>query len=868
MPPNYVIQKQEFFKQTLEGIKCILQKSKISAPSCFISYAWEKDKEELQGTLAMLKDDLQILDIPTFFDIQDMHGNMRNCMEQILKADYVFLIGTPQFKTRIEQDRLYKMSKDTFKAYKSTKEQFGNYIQNIGIVLVENTTKTTRKLYFVEKGKVLYQLTKETSEKVLSQIDFDKIEWKEAVQGGTIQIAEINVEANKIIDDAKKSVDATLMLEDGKTFKETFGTSITNVAFEFGLTLEKGKSNPSSLVPLLYKGEHNTSFPLPILANALIRSMSMKEQKDYYHLLVGLSNPLGIIPAIYSTLKDNKRYKELVENFKLKVKELDESEVAILKVETETLPVEDQPLASLVTEHKPLLEQLILSADDEELENNFNAVMQAMLDQEPIVLQFMTKFQKTLDGLKKLINREEQTFLSQQGSLRTKTSELEKTAQSIYGNLYQEKVLALEKQKEAEIKLAELQNKLATSKENKEVADDLQSELDIVKLELQEGQEEVALYELKIKYLEEKENNEVFIKSLASFKQLQDKIMEQQKNLEDYQKRLKSAKEHFDRLNSLYNVKLEKLQQEHKINKESYLQSLRKLNDDLAAQCNKLQAKLSETIDWDGVHIVTYPEDDQKDLGYYDIKLEKTLTCPVLGIPLYEPVFLSTGEIISSQAAEKLYKLEKRCYGWLVNKEVKSIATHRELREKVRSQLDQKLSEARKTDAECVNKTASELFELGKQAILKSKENRSIERAMQYFRSCLKQAYHTIDRKLTTEEQTKLNSSKEVYFIKQDQQFYICGLSASGELKEVLVETNEKLTQPSKQVSTLEKLSTENLQKQLTNASQLSYNEKKTIGKKITSLTIYRKSCKKISGKIPKSIFNIRTATRSISNRT
>ncbi|MGI9214165.1 MAG: toll/interleukin-1 receptor domain-containing protein, partial [Gammaproteobacteria bacterium] len=135
----------------------ILQTAKIATHSCFISYAWEngEDNVKLQTWLSDLKEDLEMVGIKTFLDIDNMHGKMKPRMEEnIEQSGFVLLIGTPKFKERVEQDRLYKMSRMIFDirmglnsdaTIRLSKEEF----KSKGIVLIENEDT----VYFIEDGK-------------------------------------------------------------------------------------------------------------------------------------------------------------------------------------------------------------------------------------------------------------------------------------------------------------------------------------------------------------------------------------------------------------------------------------------------------------------------------------------------------------------------------------------------------------------------------------------------------------------------------------------------------------------------------------------------------------------------------------------
>lgn len=296
-------------KKYLSSIKQILQQAQINPPPCFISYAWESDTEDnkkLQTWLSRLKEDLDLVGIKTFLDIYNMHGHMRSCMESnISQGGFVLLIGTPKFKERAEQDRLYKIPRNIFDlmwppstATDTTPKIDKKDIKGKAIVLIDNDGNIEDNVYFIEEGKILHK------ERTLGKkLNIEGISWSKMSR--SICIADISRKVNGIIDQAKQEAEFTTQKR-----SKTFGSSITNVAFEFGFTLEKGKGDASALIPLLYKGDFGSSFPANILKENLIRDI--RQEEDYAHVLVGLSNPMGIIPAICPQLIDNPDYRELI----------------------------------------------------------------------------------------------------------------------------------------------------------------------------------------------------------------------------------------------------------------------------------------------------------------------------------------------------------------------------------------------------------------------------------------------------------------------------------------------------------------------------------------------------------------------------
>ena len=331
--PSYEEQKQQIFKETLEHIRQILEINKVHRPPCFISYAWESDPDsnrKLQTWLFGLKEDLKIIGIEVFLNISNMYGAMRTCMEEnIRRGGYILLIGTPQFKERVEQDRLYRMSRSTFNIYQelSTEQPdvckglFNSLSKGKSIVLIEDDGT----ICFLEHGKFLHEEVA-----MARQFNFDEISWEKTDKYG-IHSATSNKHVNEIIDQAKSNVHAII-----KTKSHTFGNGITNVAFEFGFTLEKEKQDSNSLIPLLYSGDFQISFP-HIVSSHLIRDM--RNLNDYYNMLIGLCNPLGVIPAMYPKLMDDIKYCSLLQEFCTKMQSIVTAETAPELQERSYIPI-------------------------------------------------------------------------------------------------------------------------------------------------------------------------------------------------------------------------------------------------------------------------------------------------------------------------------------------------------------------------------------------------------------------------------------------------------------------------------------------------------------------------------------------------
>jgi len=91
----------------------------------------------------------------------------------------------------------------------------------------------------------------------------------------------------------------------------------TNVAYEFQQVIEKLKSNPHALLPILYSGSFTESFP-DMVGENLVR---FKEKNGMNSLdlsftnLLGLNNPIGILGIVYPGLERINEYVLVVERF-------------------------------------------------------------------------------------------------------------------------------------------------------------------------------------------------------------------------------------------------------------------------------------------------------------------------------------------------------------------------------------------------------------------------------------------------------------------------------------------------------------------------------------------------------------------------
>jgi len=199
-----------------------------------------------------------------------------------------------------------RMGLNSYDVIKLSKDDF----KGKAIVLIEQEDT----VYFIEEGKIVYE------ERTMGRkLNIDGISWRQ-IDRYNSYIADISKQVNDVIDYAK---DAVGIITQKKS--KTFGSSITNVAFEFGFTLEKGKTDASALIPLLYKGSFASSFPANILKENLIRDI--RQEEDYAHVLVGLSNPMGIIPAMCPQLIDNPDYRKLIASL-LSSSELSEEDLS------------------------------------------------------------------------------------------------------------------------------------------------------------------------------------------------------------------------------------------------------------------------------------------------------------------------------------------------------------------------------------------------------------------------------------------------------------------------------------------------------------------------------------------------------------
>ncbi len=271
--------ERQVFEAFLAQVKILMQQKNIHPPRGFISYAWGSDKtanQQLQGWLTQLKKDFKQLDIDVFLDLEEMNGNMRECMRRIEKKDFILLIGNPRFKERAEQDVLYILPRLEARPLLPTR---GN-----AVVLIEGEDW----IYFMENGEWLGE-----DKRLNQRIDCKGVEW---VQEPGYKRAKTSQLVNSILED---------------TIAQVSTRNITNVAFEFGLALDKVKNSAQALLPLLYQGEVNSAFPKDVAQN-LIRDFRGIEQ--YFNNFASVS-PMGLIQAVCPALQRDADYQKLASGF-------------------------------------------------------------------------------------------------------------------------------------------------------------------------------------------------------------------------------------------------------------------------------------------------------------------------------------------------------------------------------------------------------------------------------------------------------------------------------------------------------------------------------------------------------------------------
>ena len=87
-------------------VRRMMQVSGITQPKCFISYCWGPEGDErtaLQKQLNEFKDHLTLLGAEVFLDVRNLETNINQFMNRIPACDFIFLIGTPALKARLEE---------------------------------------------------------------------------------------------------------------------------------------------------------------------------------------------------------------------------------------------------------------------------------------------------------------------------------------------------------------------------------------------------------------------------------------------------------------------------------------------------------------------------------------------------------------------------------------------------------------------------------------------------------------------------------------------------------------------------------------------------------------------------------------------
>jgi hypothetical protein len=205
-----------------------------------------------------------------------MRGNMRHTMRQHIEAaDFVILIGTPLLKKKTTQDRLLLLPYFDFKLVPDT----GNII-----ALVES--RNFYAIYYFEEG-----ILKET---ITAPLDLKIIPWQS--RANHVQEARISQKTNELLES---------IFDRLKSREHHF---VSNVQFELGVITDHMNLDSKILIPLIFKGDHQSAFPSVIQHN-LIRDL--RSEDHYYTQMSTLMNPPGIIVAIWPSLIRNAEYIQL-----------------------------------------------------------------------------------------------------------------------------------------------------------------------------------------------------------------------------------------------------------------------------------------------------------------------------------------------------------------------------------------------------------------------------------------------------------------------------------------------------------------------------------------------------------------------------
>ncbi len=94
------------FNHFLMECKNLFARHDFRQPRCFISYCWGSNsdlREQLQKDLIKLKTELEMLGATVLLDLSNLSSNINQFMDEIEGCDFVFLIGTPELKMRLQE---------------------------------------------------------------------------------------------------------------------------------------------------------------------------------------------------------------------------------------------------------------------------------------------------------------------------------------------------------------------------------------------------------------------------------------------------------------------------------------------------------------------------------------------------------------------------------------------------------------------------------------------------------------------------------------------------------------------------------------------------------------------------------------------
>jgi hypothetical protein len=78
----------------------------VKRPKCFVSYCWGPAgiaRENLHHRLKQFKHDLELIGAIVLLDVQGLENSIEEFMKKISECDYIFLIGTPHLRKRLEE---------------------------------------------------------------------------------------------------------------------------------------------------------------------------------------------------------------------------------------------------------------------------------------------------------------------------------------------------------------------------------------------------------------------------------------------------------------------------------------------------------------------------------------------------------------------------------------------------------------------------------------------------------------------------------------------------------------------------------------------------------------------------------------------